>query len=42
MENVIKFCRFGIVFKVEIGCFNIEDYWNFYIKDNGIGISFEF
>lgn len=42
VENAIKFRRPGIAPKVEIGCSNTEDYWNFYIKDNGIGISSEF
>lgn len=42
VENAIKFRRPGIAPKVEIGCSSTEDYWNFYIKDNGIGISPEF
>ena len=42
LENAIKFRRPGIAPKVEIGCASTEDHWNFYIKDNGIGISPEF
>lgn len=42
VENAIKFRRPGVAPKVEIGCSSTEDFWNFYIKDNGIGISPEF
>ncbi len=42
LENAIKFRRPGIAPEIEIGCVNTEDYWKFYIRDNGIGISPEF
>ncbi|NRB50851.1 MAG: PAS domain-containing protein [Saprospiraceae bacterium] len=42
VENAIKFRRPGVAPKVEIGCSSTEDFWNFYIKDNGMGISPEF
>lgn len=42
LENAIKFRRPGVAPKIEIGCTSTEDHWNFYIRDNGIGISPEF
>ncbi|MBX2874644.1 MAG: PAS domain-containing protein [Saprospiraceae bacterium] len=42
LENAIKFRRPEIAPEIEIGCSSTEDHWNFYIKDNGIGISPEF
>lgn len=42
LENAIKFRRPGVAPQIEIGCTSTEDHWNFYIKDNGIGISPEF
>ena len=42
LENAVKFRRPGVAPKIEIGCKGSEDYWNFYIKDNGIGVNPEF
>jgi signal transduction histidine kinase len=42
LENAIKFRKPGLQPDIEIGCKESDEYWNFYIKDNGIGISLEF
>lgn len=42
LENAIKFRKPDLQPDIEIGCKESDEYWNFYIKDNGIGISPEF
>lgn len=42
LENAIKFRKEGLQPDIEIGCKASDEYWHFYIKDNGIGISLEF
>lgn len=42
LENAIKFRKDDLQPNIEIGCKASEEYWNFYIRDNGIGISPEF
>ncbi len=39
--NAIKYCHPNIAPKVEIGVKRQQDFWEFYIKDNGIGIAVE-
>lgn len=41
ISNAIKYRRDGVVPKVEIGVSEKKRFWEFYIKDNGIGIKKE-
>lgn len=43
VSNGIKFRRNNVKSIVEVGCFDQEDenFWHFYVKDNGIGIDSE-
>jgi PAS domain S-box-containing protein len=41
ISNSSKFTRPGVVPQIEIGAIEREEEWEFYVKDNGIGISEE-
>jgi PAS domain S-box-containing protein len=36
--NALKFCSTGRPLKIEIGASQVEDFWEFTVRDNGIGI----
>jgi PAS domain S-box-containing protein len=40
--NAIKYCHAEITPVIDISCTETEDYWQFAVKDNGIGIEAEF
>jgi len=42
IANGIKFTKKGVLPIIEIKCETLKDYWQFEVKDNGIGINKEF
>lgn len=42
ITNAIKFTKKGVTPEIKIGCEDRDSYWEFYVKDNGIGIAKEY
>jgi two-component system sensor histidine kinase/response regulator len=42
ISNALKYQKPGIAPVIKITCDEMEDYWKFYVSDNGIGISKEY
>jgi len=42
ITNAIKFTKKGVAPEIKIGCEDRDSYWEFYVKDNGIGIAKEY
>jgi signal transduction histidine kinase len=39
LENAVKFNLYRENFKIEVGCELVDDYYQIYVKDNGVGVS---
>jgi signal transduction histidine kinase len=39
LENAVNFNLYRENFKIEIGCVLVDDYYQIYVKDNGVGVS---
>lgn len=42
ITNAIKFTRKGVSPEIKIGCEDRDNYWEFYVKDSGIGVAKEY